>query len=165
MSHTRVDYRQYIKKQLLQLGAIEQSIEEGPLDLRLVELMKLRISQINGCAFCVRLHTQLLRIMGESTERIDMISVWLEADCYSAQEKAAFRWGEALTKLSEARQVSVDLYQDTLKVFGEEGISLLTLAVNLINTWNRFGVSFQTDPQWIEMLIAEKRRAFDKKGA
>lgn len=149
----RADYFQLISKEIKQLSGVEATMASYPMSQQLLELVKLRVSQINGCAFCVSLHTQQLRLFGETNERIDLVSVWEEAPCYTEQERIAFRWAETLTRLAEGDGVSDELYEATVREFGEEGISRLSIAVAMINTWNRLAVPFQTDHQYIEPLL------------
>lgn len=150
---SRLNYFQFLQQEIEQFNQIEQSIDEYALDSNLIELVKLRVSQINGCSFCVSYHTQRLRLMGESDERIDMLTVWNEAACYSATEQAAFRWSEAVTRLADSSGIDDTLYAATVDALGEQGISRLTLAVAMINTWNRLAVSFQTDHKFVAELL------------
>jgi len=121
----------------------------------MVELVKLRVSQINGCSFCVRYHSERLRAMGETVERMEMITVWREAPCYSEQERCAFRWAESVTRLSDDATISDQLYADSLEQFGEQGLSQLTMAVVMINAWNRLAVPFQSDHQLVPALLKQ----------
>lgn len=150
---TRINYFQFLSQEIEQLNQIEHEIERYTLDSKLIELVKLRVSQINGCSFCVSYHTQRLRLMGESDERIDMLTVWNEAACYSAAEQAAFRWSEAVTRLADSTGIDDTLYAATVDTLGEQGLSQLTLAVAMINTWNRLAVSFQTDHKFVAELL------------
>lgn len=153
MTQSRLNYVQYLQQEVEHLNAIEVRVDGYPLDSCLVELVKLRVSQINSCSFCVSYHSQRLRQMHETTERMEMAVVWQEAPCFSAEERAAFRWAEAVTRIADSAGISDELYAATVDMFGEEGTSQLTMAVVMINTWNRLAVTFQADHQHIAELL------------
>ncbi|WP_182870564.1 carboxymuconolactone decarboxylase family protein [Rhodopirellula sp. JC639] len=155
----RADYFQLVSKEIRQLSGVEATMSGYPMGQRLLELVKLRVSQINGCAFCVRLHTQQLRLLGESDQRIDLISVWEEAPCYTDRERTAFRWAEALTRLSNGEGVDEELYETAAREFSEEGICQLSMVVAMINTWNRLAVPFQTAPRYIDAFFKKPTAA------
>lgn len=154
MKQVRANYFEHIGMEIHHLNSIEQAIERCGIEARLLELVRLRISQINGCSFCVLLHSRRLHLLNESSERIDLISVWREAGCYHATERAAFKWAEAVTALSESSGITDQLYETTRIEFTEEQLSQLTLAIAMINLWNRLAVSFQTDHRHVDELIA-----------
>ncbi|HEX7564941.1 MAG TPA: carboxymuconolactone decarboxylase family protein [Bradyrhizobium sp.] len=111
------------------------------LDPKLVGLVEIRASQINGCANCLNMHAAEARAKGETEQRIYLLSAWREAPCYTDRERAAFDWTEALTRLAEAhRQESA--YQGLKAQFSEEEQVKLTLMINVINGWNRIAVGF-----------------------
>lgn len=111
------------------------------LDPKLVELVEIRASQINGCANCLNLHTIFAREKGETEKRINLLPVWREAPCYTDRERAALGWAEAMTRLSERHEH--DSAYDALKAhFTEEEQVKLTLAIVIINGWNRISVGF-----------------------
>jgi AhpD family alkylhydroperoxidase len=116
--------------------AINDSLEPA-----LVELVKIRASQINGCANCINMHTREARAKGETEQRIYLLSAWREAPCYSARERAALGWTEALTRLSEGHAHEA-AYGALAVHFSEEEQVKLTLLVNVINGWNRLSVGF-----------------------
>ncbi|MCC9642447.1 carboxymuconolactone decarboxylase family protein [Rhodopirellula sp. JC740] len=149
----RANYFQLIPSEIRQLTSIESTMANYSIGTQLLELIKLRVSQINGCSFCVSLHTQQLRLMNETNERIDLVSVWQEAPCYTDRERTAFRWAESLTRLADECGIHAPLYTESVNEFGEEGLSQLSLAVAMINTWNRLAVPFQTDHQFIASLL------------
>ncbi|KAB1088067.1 carboxymuconolactone decarboxylase family protein [Neorhizobium galegae] len=114
---------------------------DASLEPSLIELVKIRSSQINGCANCINMHTTEARARGESEQRIYLLSAWREAPCYSDRERAALGWTEALTRLSEGH--SSESGYATLKAeFTEEEQVKLTLMINVINGWNRLAVGF-----------------------
>jgi AhpD family alkylhydroperoxidase len=121
--------------------AINRSLEAS-----LVELVKIRASQINGCANCINMHTGEARAKGESEQRIYLLPAWREAPCYSARERAALEWTEALTRLSEGHTHAA-AYAALEAHFSEEERVKLTLVINVINGWNRLSVGFGT---WLE---------------
>lgn len=111
------------------------------LDASLVELVKIRASQINGCANCINMHTAEARQKGETEQRIYLLSAWREAPCYTDRERAALGWTEALTRLSEGHGHD-SAYQALKTHFTEEEQVKLTLMINVINGWNRLAVGF-----------------------
>jgi AhpD family alkylhydroperoxidase len=114
---------------------------EASLERSLVELVKIRSSQINGCANCINMHTIDARAKGETEQRIYLLSAWREAPCYTDRERAALGWTEALTRLSEGHTHEA-AYQALQAQFSEEEQVKLTLMVNVINGWNRLAVGF-----------------------
>jgi AhpD family alkylhydroperoxidase len=116
--------------------AIAASLEQS-----LTELVKIRASQINGCANCINLHTYHARAKGETEQRIYLLSAWREAPCYTDRERAALGWTEALTRLSETH-THVAAYEDLKAEFTEEEQVKLTLMIVVINGWNRIAVGF-----------------------
>lgn len=121
------------------------------LEPSLIELVKIRASQINGCANCINMHTAEARAKGETEQRIYLLSAWREAPCYTARERAALGWTDALTRLSEGH--SHDRSYDALKAqFTEEEQVKLTLMINVINGWNRIAVGFGL---WMEPEAAK----------
>lgn len=153
MSHPRLNYMQYLPKELEHFNAIEASIAKNNLESNLVEFIKLRVSQINGCSFCVRYHTQLLRRIGETDERIDLVAVWAESPCFTDQEKIALKWAESVTQLADGQGVSDDLYDEAVTALSEETLTQITLVVTMINVWNRLAVPFQTDHKYVDDLL------------
>jgi AhpD family alkylhydroperoxidase len=114
----------------------------GCLEPTLVELVKIRASQINGCANCINMHTIEARAQGESEQRLYLLSAWREAPGYSPRERAALAWTEALTRLSEGHAAHEAAYDALAAHFTEEERVKLTLIVNVINGWNRLAVGF-----------------------
>jgi AhpD family alkylhydroperoxidase len=115
------------------------------LDEKLLMLIFLRASQINGCAYCVDMHSKDLRAHGESEQRVYMLDVWRESPFYSERERAALAWTEAVTKL-ENREVPDAVFEEARKVFSEAELAKLTLAIVEINCWNRLSIAFRTVP-------------------
>jgi len=128
-------------KPLLDFGV---AVHECGLERPLVELVLMYVSQINGCAFCLDMHSKDARAAGETEQRLYMLAGWREAaSVYSERERAAFAWAEAVTRLG-ADGVPDEVYHRAVGSFSEEELLNLTLIVGLINTWNRINVSFQT---------------------
>jgi AhpD family alkylhydroperoxidase len=124
---------------LLNLGA---TVRKSGLEHPLLELVKTRVSQINGCGHCLDMHTKDARAAGESEQRLYMLSAWWETSIYTDRERAALRWAEAVTRL-ENQRVAEDVYQLARQHFSEQELIALTLAVAEINAWNRFAIAFQ----------------------
>ncbi|MCG9596914.1 carboxymuconolactone decarboxylase family protein [Vibrio sp. Isolate25] len=116
--------------------------QQSTLSITLWELVKLRISQINQCAFCIDMHSKDALKQGESQHRLIGLSAWRDMPLYSEQEKVALHWAESLTK---GGQVADADYQVTLDTFGEKGLVVLTLAINAINSWNRIVKAFKPE--------------------
>ena len=122
-----------------------RQVEEAGLEKSLLELVKIRASQINGCAICLHMHAEEARKQGESEDRILMLSAWEETGLYTPRERAALAWTEALTRLTETR--APDEAYDAVKAeFSDEDLVKLTLMINVINSFNRFGVGFRVAP-------------------
>ena len=123
--------------------ALQKSVDESGLEHSLVELVKIRASQINGCAYCIHMHTRDARKLGESEERLYLLDAWRESPLYSARERAALEWTEALTLLAQTHVP--DAAYDALKTeFSAEEQVKLSLAIVAINGWNRLAVGFRS---------------------
>lgn len=120
---------------------LNQAVEKSGLERSLLHLIKLRASQINGCSFCVDMHSREAREDGESEQRLYLVAAWKESPLYSDRERAAFAWTEAVTLISD-NGVSDELYAATRQHFSDEELTKLTVAVGMINVWNRLCVSF-----------------------
>ena len=126
---------------LKQVQALNKAVEESGLEHSLLHLVKLRASQINGCSFCVDMHSKEALRDGETLQRVILVSAWKESPLYSERERAAFAYTEAVTLISKDG-VPDALYEATLKHFSEEELVKLTVAIGMINMWNRLSVSF-----------------------
>lgn len=144
MMKPRVNY-QKMPDALKGMFELEKYLAASGLELSLRELVKLRASQINGCAYCIDMHTKDARAAGETEQRLYALSAWRETPFYSARECAALKWTEALTVISES-EVPDALYEETRAYFSEEELVQLTMAVIAINGWNRLAISFRTEP-------------------
>jgi AhpD family alkylhydroperoxidase len=125
--------------------AIEKYVRSCGLERSLLELVRLRASQINGCAYCIDMHTKDARAEGETEQRLYALSAWHETPFYSDRERAALAWTEAVT-LVNRDHVPDDVYRETRRHFSEKEIVDLTLAVIAINSWNRLAISFRAVP-------------------
>ena len=126
---------------MLALSAVVQKSRLAP---GLVDLVYYRVSQMNGCAYCLDMHSKDLRARGETEQRIYMLSAWREMpDLYDARERAALAWAEAVTRLTD-QEVPDEIYDQARKEFSDKELAQLTLAVVAINGWNRFNVAFRT---------------------
>lgn len=124
---------------------MEEYIKSTNIELSLRELIKIRASQINGCAYCLSMHTQEAREAGESNQRIDCVSVWDECEFYTDKEKAALELTEAITNISIGG-VSDALYEKVRKYFDERDYVDLVYLINLINSWNRLSIAMKNPP-------------------
>lgn len=131
---------------------LEAALAGCGLDHTLLELVKLRASQINGCAFCIHMHTTDLRKQGESEMRLYMLNAWRESTLYTSRERAALAWTEALTRLSETGAPDAD-YDLVKAEFTDAEQVNLTLAIGAINVWNRLQVGFRA-PHPVEDKVA-----------
>lgn len=122
---------------------VEKAVVASGLEKPLLELIKLRVSQINGCAFCIDMHSRDAKKAGETDQRLHLLNAWHEVDdIYTPRESAALRWTEALTRLSSGHVTDEDFAAVSAE-FSEVEVANLTLAIVAINGWNRFGVGFK----------------------
>jgi AhpD family alkylhydroperoxidase len=123
---------------------LEQYLHECGLEVGLLHLIKLRASQLNGCAYCIDMHWKDLRATGESEQRLYGLNAWEESPYYTERERAALAWTEALTELG--RDVSDEAYAEASAEFSEKELIYLTSAIGVINVWNRYGVAYRWTP-------------------
>jgi AhpD family alkylhydroperoxidase len=138
----RLNYRHELPEASRAMSELERVVEASSLEPKLRELIKLRASQINGCAYCVDMHTKDARAIGEDEQRLDLVVVWRESPVFSTRERAALGWTEALTLLPETGAPD-DVYEEVAQVFDPEEQVALTLAIVAINGWNRLAVGFR----------------------
>ena len=122
---------------------LEKSLKNSGLDHSLIELVKTRASQINGCAYCIHMHTKDARANGESEERLYLLSAWRESPLYSERERAALAWTEALTLVAETHAPDED-YAELGRHFTPAEQVNLTLLIGAINAWNRLAIGFRS---------------------
>ena len=142
---TALEFRKFAPGAGNALAALGKAVSESGLEEELIELIKLRASQINGCAFCTQLHINESRHLGITAPKIDLVVAWREAGIFSEREKAALEWTELLTRLSEHHVTDED-YAAVSAHFPPEQLSWLSTAIVLINAWNRIAAPFQFAP-------------------
>ena len=139
----RISYWKVDNEGIRKLREVESYIHHCGLEPALLELVRLRASQINGCAYCIDMHTKDARAAGETEQRLYVLSAWHEAPFYTDRERAALAWTEALTLISET-EIDDELYDSIRLHFSENELVDLTLAITAINSWNRFAISFRS---------------------
>jgi AhpD family alkylhydroperoxidase len=125
--------------------ALEGYLDRCGLERSLIELVKLRASQINGCAYCIDMHTKDARAAGETEQRLYLLDAWRESPFYSPRERAALAWAESVTRVSETH-VPDDVFDEARRHFGEKELADLNWVVVAINAWNRLAIPFRTPP-------------------
>lgn len=123
---------------------LEIYLAKSSIEKNLLHLIKYRVSQINGCAYCLDMHSKDLRAAGETEQRLFVLDAWREAPFYTERERAALAWAESLTKVTEGH-VPDEVFEEVSKQFSEEELIDLTLAVTTINAWNRISIAFRTE--------------------
>ena len=141
----RIEYAKVAPGVSEAMSGLERYVRHCGLEPALLELVKLRASQINGCAYCIDMHTKDARASGESEQRLYALSAWRETPFYSERERAALEWTEAVTLIAEGH-VPDAVYERMREHFGEQELVNLTLAIIAINGWNRLAISFRTVP-------------------
>jgi AhpD family alkylhydroperoxidase len=125
------------------IAAMEAYVQSSGLEASLIELVKTRASQINGCAYCIHMHTRDARARGESEERLYLLDAWRESPLYTERERAALAWTEAVTLVSQTH-VPDAVYEEVRRHFAEDELVKLTHLVATINVWNRIAISFRS---------------------
>jgi len=147
MSHARSEYTDFqslAPDAFSAVRALSAVATKAGLDKQLIELIKIRASQINGCAFCLQYHILQSEALGVATDKINLVAVWREAPQFSPRERAALAWTEALTVLPSG--VSDEVFAQASAEFSEKELMYLTSAIAAINTWNRFGAAYRWTP-------------------
>jgi AhpD family alkylhydroperoxidase len=140
-----MDYAKAAPGAMRAMYGLEKYIRECGLERSLLELVRLRASQINGCAYCIDIHSKDARAQGETEQRLYGLLAWEEAPYYTERERAALAWTEALTLIAETH-VPDQVYELARQQFSEQELANLTLAIVTINGWNRFALSFREEP-------------------
>lgn len=140
----RINYAAVSPQGVDAMRALDRLVRRSPLDQRIVKLVKIRASQLNGCAFCLDMHTKDARALGETEQRIYTLSAWRETPFFDARERAALAWTEAVSQIHDG--VSDELYDSVKQHFDEEQLVALTYAVVAINGWNRIAIAFRKVP-------------------
>ncbi len=138
----RIAYAQVAPDVFKALSAARPYIESSGIDPRLRALVELRVSQINGCAYCVDLHSREARRAGEGQQRLDLLPVWRETPFFDDRERAALAWAESVTLVAQTG-VPDPVYEEALRQFSEKELVDLTLVVASMNAWNRMAISFR----------------------
>jgi AhpD family alkylhydroperoxidase len=141
----RMNFYQAAPDAIKALSALEAQVQSSGLEQSLIELVKTRASQINGCAFCINMHTEDARKRGETEQRLYLLNAWREAPVYTDRERAALAWTEAVTLISETHAPD-DVYDEVRKHFSEAETVNLTMLIATINSWNRLAISFRAVP-------------------
>lgn len=155
----RMDYNAASPDGAKALGVVHAYIYRSGLPSRLVNLVMLRVSHINGCAYCIDMHSRDLLKSGLSVEHLVLVPAWREAgSMFDEQEKAALAWAEAVTRLGD-RGVSDEAFEAAAAVFDEKQLADLTIAIGLMNAYNRLAISFHTTPLTVAKHSGEQRSA------
>ncbi|QRY64904.1 carboxymuconolactone decarboxylase family protein (plasmid) [Ensifer sp. PDNC004] len=154
----RLNYAQQSPEFFKKISDFSLSLKDSVIEQAIRDLVNLRASQINGCAFCVDMHVKEAKIHGESELRLYHVAIWRESNLFAPRERAALAWTEALTKLPEGG-VSDELYERVRGQLSEKEISDLTFSIMAINAWNRVSVAFKSVPG-----SADKLYGLDKAG-
>ena len=141
---TRIDINQIDPDAYKAMYALENYVHKSGLDRKLYELIKIRASQLNGCAFCLDMHTRDARKLGETEQRIYVLNAWRETSFYSEQERAALAITEEVTKIQSG--VSNEVYNTAIKVLGEQQTAKVIMAAITINAWNRIAITTHLQP-------------------
>ena len=141
---SRIEYTAAAPRAFHAMLGLEKYVHNCGLEASLLELVKMRASQINGCAYCLDMHSKDARAAGETEQRLYLLNAWRETTFYSERERAALAWTEAVTLVSE-NHVPDDVYNQTLQHFSEPELVNLTLAIVAINGWNRLAISFRSE--------------------
>ncbi|MGH9820139.1 MAG: carboxymuconolactone decarboxylase family protein [Pyrinomonadaceae bacterium] len=140
----RIDYEKG-RDALKAMNGLELYLAKSSIERKLLHLIKYRVSQINGCAYCLDMHSKDLMAIGETEQRLFCLDAWRETPFYTDRERAALEWAEAVTLIT-AGHVPDQLYEETRKHFDEQEMIDLTMVVVTINSWNRISIAFRTTP-------------------
>jgi AhpD family alkylhydroperoxidase len=148
----RINYSEVSPELTRKFFEFSQVVKSSSLGDKLIDLVNIRASQLNGCAFCLDMHCKEAKIHGEQELRLYHVSIWRESPLFSEREKAALEWTEAVTKLSR-HGVSDEIYERVRGQFSKEQIVELTVAVGMINMWNRLNISFKSVPGSLDEML------------
>jgi AhpD family alkylhydroperoxidase len=140
----RLDWFRAAPQGTAALVAVEKYLGECGLDDKLLALVKVRVSQMNGCAYCLHMHTAEARKAGESEQRLYLLNAWRESALYSDRERAALAWAEALTKIAESHAPD-DVFRLARSQFSEKELSDLSIAIAMMNLWNRLAIGVRAE--------------------
>ncbi len=145
----RLNYATVAPRVMEAMLALQAAADQSGLDETLLNLVKLRASQINGCAFCIEMHVREAKAIGETDERLSLLDAWREVDIYTEREQAALAWTERLTRLA-GTHVSESDFAAARAAFSEKELAELALVIVAINGWNRLNVGFRMPPRFGE---------------
>jgi AhpD family alkylhydroperoxidase len=145
MMSERINYAKAFPEGIHAMLNLGKVISASGLELSLLELAKTRASQINGCAYCIDMHTKDARAAGETEQRLSALSAWRETPFFTPRERAALAWTEALTNIQQGHAPD-EVYQQVRLEFDEPQLVRLTLAITQINAWNRIAIAFRAEP-------------------
>lgn len=148
----RANYQQLSPHSYQALLALEKSLAESPVDKGIIALVKVRVSQLNGCLFCIDMHSKEARLRGERELRLVHLAAWRESVLFTGKEKTALHWAEILTQPDE-QGISDEDYAEVAEVFSEKELADLTIAVSAINAWNRLGIAFRPTPGALDKVL------------
>jgi AhpD family alkylhydroperoxidase len=140
--HPRLDYPRLAPDLMKAMLALERAVAQSGLEYGLIKLVETRASQINGCAFCLHMHTRDARKAGESEERLHLLPAWRDSPLYTERERAALAWTEALTRVADTGAPDAD-YERARTAFSPEELVKLTFLIGTINVWNRLAIGFR----------------------
>jgi AhpD family alkylhydroperoxidase len=142
----RIDYAKLSPQATHALYALEKALSESPVGHTIINLVKVRASQLNGCLFCLDMHSKEAKLRGERELRLYHLSLWRESSLFDERERAALEWTELLTRPDAAHGISDEAFAALSAHFSEREVSDLTLAIAAINAWNRLGIGFRPEP-------------------
>ena len=144
MTEVRIDYPRAAPDMFKAMLALETAVQRSGLEHSLIELVKMRVSQINGCAYCLDMHSKDARAAGETEQRLHLLAAWREAPFYTERERAALAWAETLTLVS-AQGAPDAAYASARAQFDDKALVDLTLAIVAINGWNRLAIGLRSE--------------------
>ena len=142
---SRMNLAQVAPDAMKAMRALQGYVDASPLEHSLLELVKMRASQVNGCAYCLDMHSKDARAAGETEQRLYLLDAWRESPFYSPRERAALAWTEALTQVAKTHAPD-DVYEEARAHFSEKELADLTMAIVAINGWNRIAIGLRSEP-------------------
>jgi AhpD family alkylhydroperoxidase len=149
----RMNFYQVAPETVNALMSLEKQVSSSGLEQSLIELVKTRASQINGCAYCINMHTQDARKHGETEQRLYLLNAWRESPVYTDRERAALAWTDAVTLISDTHAPD-NVYEEVRAQFSEAETVNLTMLIATINAWNRLAISFRAQPAKVKTASA-----------
>jgi len=150
--NNRANYQKENPQAVNALFSLEKALKETPLPKTVIDLVKIRVSQMNGCLFCLDMHSKEARTHGERELRLYHLAIWRESPLFTEKERAALEWAELLTRFNSHGAEDSD-YEKIAAHYSEKEIADLTLAIAAINAWNRLGVAFRNEPGALDKML------------